>query len=211
MRGERVAPAWSLLLPLALLWAGPAWSGADNVELGLHYSETWPQLDAAHMQPGQSFGLLFHYWLNDTTAIDGGADVLDSIWKISEPDGPDGNINFRMYLISAGARYSPEVDFFLSPYFGGGLAYELWNTTSTALGAKDRKGSGVAFYAVGGAEYRISSRLAVGPYLRLVYAPFKDRMEVSVRKISDGKRVDTIPLQQAGFFITGLAVTVQIK
>jgi len=209
-RGGRlpVLAPW-LLLP-ALLWAGPAWSGTDNMELGVNYNWTWPQMDAAHMQPGRSFGLLFHYWLNDTTAIDAAVDQFDNVWKVSEPHG-SSDVDFKMYLLSAGARYSPEVDFFLSPYFGGGLAYELWNTTSSALGAKDHKGSGLALYLTGGAEYRISPRVAIGPSLRFVYAPFKDRLEERVL-VSGGKRfVDKTPLTQVGFFVTGLNFTVQIR
>ena len=211
MKPSRVVPVLAQwLLPLALVWAGPAWSGTDNIELGLHYNWTWPQMDAAHMRQGQSFGLLFHYWLNDTTTIDGAVDQLDNVWKVSEPHG-SSDLDFKMYLLSAGVRYSPELDFFLSPYFGGGLAYQLWNTTSSAPGVQDHKGSGVAFYVTGGAEYRISPRVAVGPCLRFVYVPFKDRLETSVREIGGRKFVDKTHLTQVGFLVTGVNFTVQIK
>jgi hypothetical protein len=210
---KRGGPLWVLarLLPcLAWLGAGPAWGGTDNIELGLHYNWTWPQFDAARMQPGRSFGLLFHYWLNDTTTIDAAVDQFDNVWKVDGPGGP-ADLDFRMYLVTAGARYSPEVDFFLSPYFGGGLGYQLWNTTSTIQGVKDRKGSGLAYYLMTGADYRITPRLAVGPWLRFVYVPMHDRFEDSVR-VSGGKTlVDKTRIEQTGFVTAGLAVTVQIK
>jgi opacity protein-like surface antigen len=208
-RGRRVLGL--ALLPLAWLWAGPALSGPDNIELGLHYSPTWPQMDATHLSQGRSFGLLFHYWLNDTTAIDAALDQFDNVWKVSEPHGRSADVDFKMYLISAGARYSPEIDFFLSPYFGAGLAYQLWNTTTSAFGASNANGTGLAYYLLGGAEYRVNSRVAVGPYLRFVYVPFHDKMEESARVVNGKTSVDKVRLEQVGFFSTGLAVTVQIK
>jgi hypothetical protein len=209
-RGGALRVLVKLLPCLAWLWAGSAWSGPDNIELGLHYNWTWPQMDAARMKQGQSYGLIFHYWLNDTTAIDAAFDQFDNIWKVEEPGG-SADIDFKMYLVSAGVRYSPEADFFLAPYFGGGLGYQLWNTTSTAWAVNDRRGSGMGYYLLAGAEYRITPRLAVGPWLRLVYVPLHDRFEDSVR-VSGGKTlVDKTRIEQVGFFITGLAVTVQIK
>jgi len=197
----------SLFLALALLAARPGLSATDNIEIGLHYDAAFPQFDLAPMEIGQSYGLLAHYWLTDVTSIDGAFDWLTSTWGV-EVDGSREDLDFQMWLLSAGIRYEPELDFFLAPYAGAGLGYQQWNTRSSIDGVDNRQGSGLAYYALLGAEYRITPRLAIGPWARMVLIPFQAKME---REVVDGRTTDKTHLDQGAFVLTGLEFTIRIR
>jgi len=196
-----------LCLALALLAPRPGFSVTDNIEIGLHYDWGFSQFDLAHMDPGPSYGLLGHYWLTDVTSIDVAFDWFTSTWGV-KVDRSAENLDFQMWLLSAGIRYEPEVDFFLAPYAGAGLGYQQWNTRSSIDGVDNRKGSGLAYYALLGAEYRITPRLAVGPWARMVLVPFQTKME---QEVVAGRTTDKTHLNQGALILTGLEFTFRIR
>ena len=202
------------------LAAAPALAQTDHLDVGLHYNYSLPQIDLSPMDPGQSYGLVAHYWVNDTTTIDAQFDQITGVWPLEVVTVKDHvrsteseDTDFQMWLVSGGARYAPEVDFFLRPYAGLGLGYGQWTANSSVKGVGKREGSGLGVYGLLGAEYRLTRRLAVGPYCRFVFTPFSSKMEeeVLINQDTDQRFMDKTRLEQGGFLLTGVSLTVRIR
>jgi hypothetical protein len=88
------------------------------------------------------------------------------------------------------------------------LGYQQWNTRSSIDGVDNRQGGGLGFYALLGAEYRITPRLAIGPWARMFYIPFQTKME---REVVAGRTTDKTHLDQGAFVLTGLEFTIRIR
>jgi opacity protein-like surface antigen len=107
--------------------------------------------------PNITAGALFQYALAQTKNCDAGASCSASVVRL----GIEGLYNFRMGTT-------------LDPWVGLGIGYEWLNVSESAGGqSQDASLGGMEFVTLhGGADYRLSPQLALGPFLSFSLARY---------------------------------------
>ncbi|GEM_PF-6870170 len=187
----------------------------EDWEFGAQAGYHVPQLDVKDFSPDLLFyGAAFHYWMNDTSTLDVFVNQLSACRELPiYEDGQETSEEKFFYdalFVMGGVRYLPEWDIFFTPFLGLGLGIQSWTFRCDLL--DDRGGTGIAYYAVAGGGYRLSSRVRVELWSRYFYAPFNERLEkefyLSGSGDVDRERED---LKSAGFIMLGLELSFKIN
>jgi opacity protein-like surface antigen len=196
--------AAALFLAAALAPAAGRAGGKGVIEIGLTSHYNWGAGDAQDFDPSLSYGLIFHYWLNDTTSIMAGFDQL----HFNIPFEVNGNAKDYAYnasLIYGGLRYRPKLDFFLTPYLEVGLGYQTWNITDVSSPLKTRGGGSAVYEAATGIEYDVLHSVTVSLNLRYYDLMMNERLATQATTRPSGKtKAEYRPLENVGVTAAGI-------
>jgi hypothetical protein len=181
-----------------------------SAEAGYH----WPQQDVKDFSPDLLYGAALHYWMNDTSTLDIFVNQFSTYREVPVyEDGQEAGEEKFFYdtlLVMGGVRYFPEWDIFFAPYLGLGLGIQSWTFRCDLL--DKRGGAGIAYYAVAGGMYRLTSRVRVELWSRYVYVPFNERVDKEIYLLPPGdvdrERED---LESAGFLMFGMNLSFKIN
>jgi opacity protein-like surface antigen len=191
------------------LAGGAAGKGAMEIGLAAYYG--WPTGDAQEFEPNYSYGMVFHYWLNDTSTVLVGWDMMSHEVPFTV-DGEDENFLYNALVLYVGARYRPEVDIFFKPYLEGGMGYQMWSTNRVPKMVDEREGSSVAYFAGTGWEYDLAHTFTVGTSFRYYYMVMAEKMEErSVTTGPDSRKKYKDPFVNVGFATAGIELTWRFK
>jgi len=210
-------PMFVFALVVALGWPGAALAeGKGSIEFGLSSHFNVPVADAADFDPALNnnyVGLIFHYWLNDTTSVMAGLSELSFPASI-EVNGSGEEFRYGTWVLFGGVRYRPELDIIARPYIEAGLGYQSWRTYDVPDMIDERSGGALAYYAGAGLEYDLLHTMTAGLNLRYLYTPMNDRIETEA--VSDPLNpgiwdVEKSPLEQVGFVSVGIELTYRFR
>ncbi len=208
VRMMRGAVSLALIMILALLVSSPVVAGGKgSMEIGLssHYCVAFQ--DADHFEPSIDYGLIFHYWLNDTTTILGGFEQMRFTVPL-EVDGSDDDLVFQTGLLYAGVRYRPEIDFFMKPYVGAGIGYQTWNTDTLPSGYDRRDGGSMIYFGDGGLDYEFARVVTLSFNVRYYHLGISDRIESELFTTTTGDYlVDYDPFRSVSLGTAGIELT----
>jgi len=201
----RKRAAWVACLFIYLLLSPlpcRAEKGAMQIGLASYYAA--PRFDLEGQDPAVSYGIMFHYWLNDTTSVELGFEYLNFPGPM-EVDGEDEGINWVSQVLGVGLRYRPELDFFLDPYAELMFGYQFWNTVPGDEIIDSRNGGSVAYLAGAGLEYNFRHNLVLSMGARFRYLPMREDIEREVRTIApETYSVEEDELFDVGFLTGGI-------
>ncbi|HUT54260.1 MAG TPA: outer membrane beta-barrel protein [bacterium] len=205
------AAAAVLLAALAVGAPARADGGKGAMQIGLSSHCLWPQADADSLDPAFDYGVIFHYWLNSTTSIMAGVEML----SLNAPllvDGKDEGITFSTTALMAGVRYRPKIDLWLRPYAELGVGYQSWQTNPGLSELKSRSGSSVLYFAGGGLSYDFRHALTAGVNVRYLYFPMNENLESrALHKTGKKYNVTTDPFENVGFVTAGVELVWKFK
>ena len=181
--------------------------GAMEIGLAAHYDLA--QGDALEFDPGTSYGVIFHYWLNSTSTIMLGFEQF-AFQAPLEVDGSDKDMDYNISALEVGWRHRPKVDLFVKPYFEVGFGYHNWYLQSPV---EDREGSSVLYFLGLGLEYEIRHQLTISANTRYYYMAMNENIETEAISIGPGiyDDIDDAPLKDVRFLGTGIELTWKIK
>ena len=208
---ERKGAAAALIAALLLGFAARAEGGKGTMQIGLSSHYLGPQADAHPLDPAFDYGVIFHYWLNSTTSILAGMEMLtlDGPFLV---DGKDKGISFTATALLAGVRYNPRIDLWLRPYGEAGLGYQSWQTKPGQDQIPSRSGSSVLYFAGAGLSYDFRHALTAGVNARYLYFPMQESLESSAVQ-KTGKKYDVTRdrFENVGFVTAGVELVWRFK
>jgi opacity protein-like surface antigen len=211
---ERMGAGLAAAALLAALFPGsPARAEAakGTMQIGLASHYVWPQADADRLEPAADYGVIFHYWLNSTTSIMAGVDML-SFHAPLEVDLKDEGLTFSTTTIMAGVRYNPRIDLWIRPYAELGLGYQSWQIKPGPSGITSRSGSSVLYFAGAGLSYDFRQAFTAGLNLRYIYFPMNEGLDVSaVHKTGKKYDVTRDTFNDVGFLTAGVELVWKFK
>jgi len=186
-------------LIIAVLPAGNASAQKGAMQIGLAGHYVWPSMDVAELGPAPAYGIVFHYWLNDTTSIMGSFEQYQFTTDI-DVDGSDEDMIYSTSIIEVGVRYHFMVDLFAKPYVEGGVGYQLWITDPDVDFIDGRNGGSIAYFAGAGFDYVFRKSLTISLGGRYHYMPMSEKIEDEATMISpDVYEVDKTKLENVGY------------
>jgi opacity protein-like surface antigen len=199
---------WAFALLVAVLIPASVRAGGKGViEVGLASHYNWGAADAAEFEPNISYGLIVHYWLNDTTSIMGGFDQM----KFQVPftvNGTDKPYLYTANVLYLGCRYRPKIDFFLAPYLELGVGYQSWNIDQVHTPLELRRGSSVMYLVGAGVEYDLLHTVTVSANLRYYDMVMREHLDTEAHTQLSGKlHADSAPFENVGFTAAGIELT----
>jgi opacity protein-like surface antigen len=209
--GKKKAAA--LAAALLLLASAPALAegGKGTMQIGLSCHYLWPQGDASVFDPAPEYGAIFHYWLNTTTSIMAGVEMI-SLTAPLEVNGNNEGLNFNTYALMAGGRYQPKLDFRVKPYVELGVGYQNWTLNPDPSFIDSRSGASVLYFAGGGLNYDFRHVLTAGLNVRYLYYPMIERLEREAVPRAGGRyNVISEPFKNVGFVTAGFELVWKFK
>lgn len=202
---------WAAVAAILFFLFLPLTSRAEKGTMQIGLASHWaaPQMDLSELDPGLAYGLIFHYWLNDTTTIVVGYEEFRFDGPL-EIDGEDEGLEFTTNVIMFGARYRPEVDFFLGPYLEMGVGYQTWKVNPDPLDS--RSGGTMAYLAGVGIEQDILHAVTLSAGLRYLYMPMGEKIETEATMVAaDTYEVEKDELVDGGYITAGVELVWKFK
>jgi Outer membrane protein beta-barrel domain len=183
--------------------------GTMEIGLSAHYDIA--QGDARDFDPGTSYGIIFHYWLNSTSTIMLAYDQF-AFKAPLETDGSDKDMNYNIQALEAGWRYHPEIDLFMKPYVEVGFGYHNWYLDPGWSVIDNREGSSFLYFLGLGLSYELRHKMTISANTRYYYMAMNENIETRATETGPGiYEIDKDPLKDVRYLAAGIEFTWKIK